>query len=154
MSPKFLAACTASLLALCAVAGAAAATPREDQAASPATDSQLQQLAHNVDQATAAAPLPQHPERFVRIAGFTWSKAVEAIQADLTIENVLPFALKEIEVACAQFARTGIEVDSTRRTIVEFVPAHGRLRVEALEIGQIHPDAGSSGCRVVGITPA
>ena len=90
----------------------------------------------------------------MRIAGFTWSKAVEAIQADLTIENVLPFALKEIEVACAQFARTGVEIDSTRRTIVEFVPAHGRLRVEALEIGQIHPDAGSSGCRVVGVTPA
>jgi hypothetical protein len=154
MSPNLLAACTASLLALCAVAGAASATPREDQAPSAGPASQLQQLAHNGDQATDATPQPQHPERFVRIAGFTWSKSVGMMQADLTIQSELPFALKEVEVACAQFARTGVEIDSSRRTIVELVPAHGRLQIEALEIGEIHPDAGSSGCRVVGVTPA
>ena len=154
MSPKFLVACTASLVVLCAVAGAASATPREDQAAAAGTGSQLQQVAHNGDQAVAAAPQSQHPERFVRIAGFNWSKAVGVMQANLTIESALPFALKEIEVACAQFARTGVEVESTRRTIVEIVPAHGRLQIEALEIGQVNPEAGSSGCRVVGVTPA
>jgi hypothetical protein len=153
MSPKILAACTASLLVLCALAGAASATPREEQAAPAATDSQLQQVAHNGDQ-VAAEPQPQHPERFVRIAGFNWSKAVGVMQANLTIESALPFALKEIEVACAQFARSGVEIESTRRTIVEAVPAGGRLQVAALDIGPIHPEAGSSGCRVVGVTPA
>ena len=102
----------------------------------------------------ASAPRPEHPERFVRIAGFSWSKAAVAIQADLTIESALPFALKEVEVACAQFARRGLEVESTRRTIAEVVPARGRLQVDALDIGEINPEAGSSGCWIVSVTPA
>ena len=151
---KILAAGCAAFLVLGAVAGSASATPREEQA--PAGDDrQLQQVART-DAEPAAEARPEHPERFVRIAAFTWSKAVPAIaiQADLTIESALPYALKEIEVACAQFARSGVVIDSQRRTISEVVPAHGRLQVEALEIGPIHPKAGSSGCRIVAVTPA
>lgn len=153
---KILAAGSAAFLVLGAVAGFASATPRDDQAPSGDTDRQLPQVAHNDAEPAVAEPRPEHPERFVRIAAFTWSKAVPAIaiQADLTIESALPFALKEIEVACAQFARSGVVIDSRRRTITEVVPAHGRLQVDALDIGPIHPEAGSSGCRIVNVTPA
>jgi len=154
---KILAACSAAFLVLGAVAGSALATPREDQAPSGGgADGELQQVAHNDAEPAAAEPRPEHPERFVRIAAFTWSKAVPeiVIQANLTIESALPFALKEIEVACAQFARSGVVIDSRHRTITEVVPAHGRLQVEALDIGPIHPEAGSSGCRIVNVTPA
>lgn len=146
-STKILAACPLVLL-LC---GAASATPREDQSAAAAASSQLEQVAHAGEQVTA--PRPEHPERFVRISGFSWSKDAVAIEADLTIESALSFPLKEVEVACAQFARSGVEVESSRRTIAEIVPARGRLRVEALEIGEINPEAGSSGCWVVSVTP-
>lgn len=153
---KMLAACSAAFLVLGAVAGSASATPHENQAPSGGDDRQQQQVAHNDAEPAAAEPRPEHPERFVRIAAFTWSKAVPAIaiEADLTIESALPFALKEIEVACAQFARSGVVIDTHRRTITETVPAHGRLQVEALDIGPIHPQAGSSGCRIVNVTPA
>jgi hypothetical protein len=147
-STKILAACPLVLL-LCS---AASATPRDDQSSAAAPSSQLEQVAHAGEQ--ASAPRPEHPERFVRIAGFSWSKAAVAIQADLTIESALPFALKEVEVACAQFARSGVEVESNRRTIAEIVPARGRLRVDALDIGEINPEAGSSGCWIVSVTPA
>jgi len=149
-----LVACSALVLLLGAVAGSASAAPREDQAPGGG-DRQLQQIVHNGAE-QAAEPRPEHPERFVRIAAFTWSKAVPeiAIQANLTIESALPFALKEIEVACALFARSGVVIDSRRRTITEIVPAHGRLQVDALNIGPIHPQAGSSGCRIVNVTPA
>jgi hypothetical protein len=153
---KTLAACSAAVLVLGAVAGSASAAPRDDQAPSGGGDRQLQQMVHNDAEPAAAEPRPEHPERFVRIAAFTWSKAVPeiVIQANLTIESALPFALKEIEVACAQFARSGVVIDSRHRTITEVVPAHGRLQVEALDIGPIHPEAGSSGCRIVNVTPA
>ena len=154
MPPKILAACTACLLALGAVAGSASATPRAEQARSGGHDSQLRQIVHNGAEPAAAEPQPEHPERFVRIAGFDWSKAVDLVQANLTIESALPFALKEVEVACAQFARSGVEIESSRRTIAEVVPARGRLQVEALDLGPIHPEIGSSGCRVVSVTPA
>jgi hypothetical protein len=153
---KILAACSAVFLVLGAVAGSASATPRDDQVPSGGDERQLQQTAHNEAEPAAAEPRPENPERFVRIAAFTWSKAVPeiVIQADLTIESALPFALKEIEVACAQFARSGVVIDSQRRTITEVLPAHGRLQVEALNIGPVHPQAGSSGCRIVNVTPA
>jgi hypothetical protein len=153
---KILAAGSAVVLVLGAALGSASAAPREDQVPSGGDDRQLQQTAHNQAEPAAAAPRPDNPERFVRIAAFTWSKAVPeiVIQADLTIESALPFALKEIEVACAQFARTGVVIDSQRRTITELVPAHGSLQVEALVIGPVHPEAGSSGCRILNVTPA
>jgi hypothetical protein len=53
-----------------------------------------------------------------------------------------------------QFARSGVEIDSSQRMIAVLVPAHGRLRVQAFEIGRVNPQASSSGCRVVGVTPA
>lgn len=146
-STKILAACPLVLL-LCS---AAAATPREEQSGA-APGNQLEQVAHAGE--PVAAPQPEHPERFVRIAGFSWSKDAIVIEADLTIESALSFPLKEVEVACAQFARSGVEVESSRRTIAETVPARGSLRVEALEIGEINPEAGSSGCWIVSVTPA
>jgi hypothetical protein len=148
-STKILAACPLVLL-LCS---AASATPRENQGAAAAASSEFAQVAHAAEEATAE-PRLDHPERFVRIAGFSWSKAAVEMQADLTIESALPFALKEVEVACAQFARSGVEVENNRRTIAELVPARGRLQVDALDIGQINPEAGSSGCWIVSVTPA
>ena len=146
---KILAAGPTALLLLCS---AAAATPREEQAVPAAPGGQLEQVALAGDQ--AHAPRPEHPERFVRIAGFSWSKAAVDIEADLTIESALPFPLKQVEVACAQFARSGVEIESSRHTIAETVPAGGRLEVNALDIGEINPEAGSSGCWIVGVTPA
>jgi hypothetical protein len=150
--PKFPTILAAGPLALLLLSGAASATPGEGQTVPAAQDGQIE-VAHYGDPATAE-PQPQNPERFVRIAGFVWSKTVGAMQANLTIESTLPFALKEVELACAQFARTGVEIGTNHRTIEEIVPARGRLRVEALEIGAINPDAGSTGCRVVSVTPA
>ena len=157
--PKLSRTCAAyatALLVLGSMAGLASAAPSDGEVLRTGPDSGLEQMAHNGSGPTAAEQGREHPERFVRIAGFNWSKAVPALsmQADLTIESALPFALKEVEVACAQFARSGVEIDRSRRTIAEVVPAHGRLQVKALDLGPLHPEAGSSGCRVVSVTPA
>jgi hypothetical protein len=153
--PKTLAACAASLLVLCAVMGSARAAPGARETQSSAHPTGLRQVAHYAAE-PATESQPEHPERFVRIAAFDWSKAVpeDVMQANLTIESALPFALKAVEVACAQFARTGVEIDVRRRTIADVVPAGGRLQVSALNLGPVHPQAGSSGCRIVSVTPA
>ena len=155
--PETLTAGAAVLLLLGGVLGAAAAP---NERARPATDTEAENRLEQVTRpgeppATAEAPA-DHPERSVRIAAFSWSKALadQLIQADLTIESALPFALKAVEVACAQFARSGVEIDSRHRTIAEIVPARGRLEVMALDLGPIHPQAGSSSCRIVSVAPA
>jgi hypothetical protein len=105
--------------------------------------------------AALASPDPtEHPERFVRIAAFTWSKAIEDMQASFTLASDLPFAVKEVEVVCTHFARSGVEVASARRRIPTDLPAHGRLEVRAFDMGTIHAQASSSGCAVVGVSPA
>ena len=153
--PTTLTACAAVLLVLCAVAGSASAAPVARETQSSAHRTGLRQVAHSGGEPAAELP-PEHPERFVRIAAFDWSKAVPEVcmQANLTIESALPFALKVIEIACEQFARSGIEIDRRRRTIAEVVPARGRLQVTALDLGPIHPQACSSSCRIVSVTPA
>src|SRR5688572_4387261 len=105
--------------------------------------------------AFAAPERTPHPERFVRIAAFNWSKArVEDMEANFTITSVLPFAVREVEVVCTHFARSGVEVASARRTIPTTLPARGRIEVRAFDMGLIHARAASSGCRIVGVSPA
>jgi hypothetical protein len=105
--------------------------------------------------AALASPDPtEHPERFVRIAAFDWSKAIEDMQVNFTLASALPFAVKDVEVVCTHFARSGVEVASSRRTIETVLPAHGRLEVREFDMGTIHAQASSSGCRVVSVSPA
>jgi hypothetical protein len=108
--------------------------------------------------ATFAVAVPdqvEHPERFVRIAAFSWSKArIEDMEASLTLESALPFALQEIEVECTHYAHSGIELASARRTIHTVLPAGGRIEVRELDMGLIHAQAASSGCQVVSVAPA
>jgi hypothetical protein len=105
--------------------------------------------------AFAAPDRTPHPERFVRIAAFNWSKArVEDMEANFTITSALPFAVKGVEVVCTHFARSGVEVASARRTIPTALPARGRVEVRAFDMGLIHARAASSGCRIVGVSPA
>jgi hypothetical protein len=105
--------------------------------------------------AFAAPERTPNPERFVRIAVFNWSKArVEDMEANFTITSALPFAVKEVEVVCTHFARSGVEVASARRTIPTTLPARGRIEVRAFDMGLIHARAASSGCRIVGVSPA
>ena len=105
--------------------------------------------------ASLASPDPiEHPERFVRIAAFDWSKAIEDMQANFTLASALPFAVKQVEVVCTHFARTGVEVASARRTIPTNLPAHGSLEVKDFHMGAIHAQASSSGCQVVSVSPA
>jgi hypothetical protein len=103
-----------------------------------------------------APPDPiEHPERFVRIAAFDWSKArIDDMQANFTIASALPFAVTDVEVVCTHFARSGVEVATARRTIRTLLPAHGRLEVRDLDMGTIHAQASSSGCRIVSVSPA
>jgi hypothetical protein len=103
----------------------------------------------------AAPDRTPHPERFVRIAAFNWSKArIEEMEANFTITSALPFAVKEVEVVCTHFARSGIEVASARRTIPTTLPARGRIEVRAFDMGLIHAQATGSGCRIVAVSPA
>ena len=102
-----------------------------------------------------ASPDPaENPERFVRIAAFDWSKGIEDMQANFTLASALPFPVTDVEVVCTHFARSGVEVASARRTIRTVLPAHGRLEVREFDMGTIHAQASSSGCRVVSVSPA
>jgi hypothetical protein len=95
------------------------------------------------------------PERFVRIAAFSWSKArIEDMEANLTIASALPFAVTEVEVVCTHYARSGIELGSARRTIHTLLPAHGRIDIRKLDMGLIHARAASSSCQIVSVSPA
>jgi len=105
--------------------------------------------------AFAAPDRIEHPEHFVRIAAFTWSKArIEDMEADLTIASALPFAVDELEVVCTHYARSGVALASARRTIHTLLPAHGRIDVQKLDMGLIHAQTASSSCRIVSVSPA
>src|SRR2546423_1848050 len=46
--------------------------------------------------------------------------------ADFTIDNPTEYAVKDIEITCTHFGKSGTQIDSNTRTIYEMFPAKGK----------------------------
>lgn len=92
-----------------------------------------------------------HPERFVTIERFSWSTGGfgSVMEANFTIQNALPWAVKDIEIRCEHTAPSGTTIDSNTRTIYERIGAREFRTITKFNMGFIHSQATRSGCRVV-----
>lgn len=70
------------------------------------------------------------------------------MMVDFTITNNSAHTIKDIEVRCRHFAKSGTEIDSNRRTIYELFPKGQKKRVPDFNMGFIHSQAASSSCAI------
>jgi hypothetical protein len=92
-----------------------------------------------------------NPETYVVIEDFSWTKQGfgNIMEANFTIKNSLPWAVKDIEIRCEHDAPSGTTIDSTTRTIYERFEANKSRRIAKFSMGFIHSQANRSGCRIV-----
>lgn len=81
---------------------------------------------------------------------FRWRKEGfgNVLEADFTIHNKSNYDVKDIEIKCSLFGKSGTLIDSNTRTIYEIVKANSRKTFANFNMGFIHSQAASSSCEV------
>jgi len=82
---------------------------------------------------------------------FTWSKEGfdNIMEANFTIKNDGPYAIKDIEITCDHSAPSGTVIDRNTRTIYEIVKAKSKRLFTKFNMGFINSQVKSSSCRIV-----
>jgi hypothetical protein len=81
---------------------------------------------------------------------YEWGKAGfdNVMEANFTIENQSKYDVKDIEIKCTHFAKSGTVIDSNTRTIYDIVKAKSKKRFDKFSMGFIHSQANSSACEI------
>ena len=84
---------------------------------------------------------------------FTWGKSAfgNVMEANFTITNKGAADLKDFEITCTHFAKSGTEIDSNKRTIYDVVKAGQTRRFPNFNMGFIHDQANTSTCRITDV---
>jgi len=82
---------------------------------------------------------------------FTWSKEGfdNIMEANFTIKNDGPSAIKDIEITCIHTAPSGTVIDRNTRTIYEIVKAKSKRSFPKFNMGFINSQVKSSSCGIV-----
>jgi hypothetical protein len=98
----------------------------------------------------AEAELAHHPERFIKIESFSWSKEDygKVMIASFRLKNTSAKDLKDFVIHCRHAAHSGTEIDYNDKTIYEIVKAGSAKTVRSFDMGFIHPQAATSGCEI------
>ena len=85
---------------------------------------------------------------------FSWSKGGfdSFMMADFTITNPTQYRFKDVEIKCTHFAPSGTEIDSNTRTIYETFEPLSTKKIWQMNMGFIHSQAASSGCKITNLT--
>ena len=85
---------------------------------------------------------------------FKWSKAGfdNLMEADFTVKNDSNYNIKDLEIRCRHFAKSGTEIDSNTRTIYDVVKAHSTKKFPKFSMGFIHSQAAQSSCGVTDLS--
>jgi len=81
---------------------------------------------------------------------FTWStdELGSLMFANFSIENNSSYTVKDIEITCIHSGKSGTTIDRNTRTIYDVVKAHSKKRFQRFNMGFIHSQVASSGCRI------
>lgn len=67
--------------------------------------------------------------------------------ADFTVTNLSKYKIKDIEITCYHFGKSGTKIDSNTRTIYDIVPAKGKKYFKDVNMGFFHSQTNKSGCK-------
>jgi hypothetical protein len=70
------------------------------------------------------------------------------MEADFTIDNPTQYKIKDLEITCRHFAKSGTEIDSNTRTIYDFVEPKSKKVIKKFNMGFIHSQAEKSSCKI------
>ena len=81
---------------------------------------------------------------------FSWGKEGfgNVMEANFTITNNSEYQIKDIEITCTHYAKSGTRIDSNERTIFDVIPAKSKKKFDKFNMGFIHSQAEKTGCKI------
>jgi len=81
---------------------------------------------------------------------FSWSKTGfdNIMEGTFTITNNSQHQIKDIEITCTHYAKSGTRIDSNKRTIYDVVPAKSKQTFVKFNMGFIHSQSEKTGCSI------
>ncbi|MEM1113239.1 MAG: zinc ribbon domain-containing protein [Pseudomonadota bacterium] len=80
---------------------------------------------------------------------FTWERSLDMFMvADLSITNNNAVDVKDLEITCVHFAKSGTQIDRNRREIFEIFPAGQTRSYPDFQMGFMHSQADKSACSI------
>lgn len=81
---------------------------------------------------------------------FEWAKTGfgNIMDATFIITNNNSFQIKDIEIECQHYAKSGTIIDSNKRTIFDVVPANSKKIFDNFNMGFVHIQAASTSCHI------
>jgi len=100
-----------------------------------------------------SAPAPPDPKQVALSEAkldFSWSKGGfdTVMLADFVIHNNSEYTIKDIEIQCQHYAKSGTNIDSNTRTIFDIVKPHSKKGFPQFSMGFIHSQTASSSCKI------
>lgn len=85
---------------------------------------------------------------------FNWRKEGfgNVMEADFTVKNPTSYGFKDFKIKCRHAAASGTDIDSNTITLYEVVSPNSTRKFRKVNMGFIHGQAASSGCRITDLT--
>jgi hypothetical protein len=82
---------------------------------------------------------------------YTWHKEGfdNVMEATFVIKNGSQREIKDVEIECTHYAKSGTRIDSNKRTIFDVIPANGKKRFEDFNMGLIHTQVHRTSCDII-----
>lgn len=82
---------------------------------------------------------------------FNWEKAGfdNIMKGDFTVINDSAYKIKDIEIKCIHFGKSGSRIDSNTRTIFDVVEKESSKTFKDFSMGMIHSQAEKSSCEII-----
>lgn len=79
---------------------------------------------------------------------YKWTKEDGLMTAYFTVKNDSGYDIKDLEIKCVHYGRSGTAIDSNTRTIYDVVSARSTKNFPHFNMGFIHSQAVQSGCGI------
>lgn len=81
---------------------------------------------------------------------FSWNKIGfdNIMEGNFSIKNNSDFDIKDIEITCTHYAKSGTKIDSNTRVIYDLVSAKSTKKIEKFNMGFMHTQAEKTGCAI------
>ncbi len=70
------------------------------------------------------------------------------MEINLSINNQSNYDIKDIEIACNLYGKSGTLIDTTNAVIYEVIKRKSKKRIEEFNMGFIHKQASNAGCEI------
>ncbi len=95
-------------------------------------------------------PTPLEEARMHTDLEFEWRKGGfdNVMKADFTISNNSNHNIKDIEITCTNYAKSGTQLDRNKRTIYDVINSLNSKKFEKFNMGFIHSQVDSTICNI------